>query len=299
MAKGNAERIRITSVKEDALLLDWLFLFLNDKSKQTVKSILRSGQVHVNGRIVTQFNYALKVGDKVEIEMVRQEKKSPHPMMEIVYEDADIVVINKKSGLCTIAVPNAPQIENAYHIVDQYVKIAGGPKARIFIVHRLDRDTSGLLMFAKTSRAQNILRHHWDEMVLDRLYVAVLEGKMQKMSGVVKSYLMENPNTFKVYSTKNPAGKFAITHYRILQQNEQYALAELDLETGRKNQIRVHMSDIGHPIAGDEKYGGKTDPIERMCLHAFKLKFTHPITRKIIDLETPIPVEFKNLCKER
>ena len=291
------QKIRTANITADSLLLDWLIAFLSDKSRNTVKSILKNGQVKVNGRVETAFNAPLHSGDKVEILMERPTTKQPCKGIDIVYEDDHVIVINKASGINTIAVPGAPDIPNAYHIVDQYVKIAGGKKSRIFIVHRLDRDTSGLLMFAKTSRAQEILRHNWDEMVLDRRYVAVAEGIIEPSNGVIKSYLMENERTLKVYSTRNPNGKWAVTHYRTIRCANNLTLVELNLETGRKNQIRVHLSDIQHPIIGDYKYGAQTNPIGRMALHAFMLKFTHPITGEIIDLQTPVPQQFNQIIK--
>lgn len=291
------QKIRTSVVKTDSQLLEWLIENLSDKSRNTIKSILKNGQVKVGGRVVTAFNATLHAGDKVEIDMERHAPKSPCKGIDIVYEDEHIIVINKASGINTIAVPSAPDIPNAYHIVDQYVKIDGGKRSRIFIVHRLDRDTSGLLMFAKTAKAQDILRHNWDEMVLDRRYVAVAEGVIEPINGVIKSYLMENPRTLKVYSTRNPNGKWAVTHYRTLRSASNLTLVELNLETGRKNQIRVHLSDIQHPIIGDYKYGAQSNPIGRMALHAFMLKFTHPITHEIIDLQTPIPPQFNQIVR--
>ncbi|MCR5695410.1 MAG: RluA family pseudouridine synthase [Marinilabiliaceae bacterium] len=291
------QKLRTSTVKNDTQLLDWLIEFLSNKSRSTIKSILKNGQVKVGGRVTTAFNLPLHVGDKVEIDMERRTSKTPYKGIDIVYEDEHIIVINKASGINTIAVPNAPDIPNAYHIVDQYVKIDGGKYSRIFIVHRLDRDTSGLLMFAKTARAQDILRHNWDEMVLDRRYVAVAEGVIEPSAGVIKSYLMENPKTLKVYSTRNPNGKWAVTHYRTIKSANNLTLVELNLETGRKNQIRVHLSDIQHPIIGDYKYGAHINPIGRMALHAFMLKFTHPITNEIIDLQTPIPPQFNQIVR--
>lgn len=220
-------------------------------------------------------------------------------LLHVVYEDDDVVVINKPEGLCTIAVPGHPEVPTAYHMVDQYVKEKGRKKSRIWIAHRLDRDTSGLLLFAKNSQAQNILRHNWDDIVEDRRYIAVTEGVLTPQQGRYETYLFENPVTKRMYSgnPRREGGKLAITNFYVCQSNAHYSLVELELETGRKNQIRVHLSEHGCPIVGDSKYGAKYNPLGRMGLHAFCLTFHHPKTGELIDLQTPIPESFLKLVK--
>ena len=171
------------------------------------------------------------------------------------------------------------------------------PRNKLFIVHRLDQHTSGLMVFAKTMQAKDGLQHNWNNMVRRRQYVCVVEGKLDPAEGTVKSYLAEN-SKFLVYSTDDPKeGKPAMTHYSTIKSANGYTLAEVELETGRKNQIRVHMSDLGHPIAGDRRYGAKTSPIHRLALHARTLVFIHPITRKLMEFETPIPASFASMVK--
>ncbi|MCQ2201497.1 MAG: RNA pseudouridine synthase [Bacteroidales bacterium] len=219
-------------------------------------------------------------------------------LLHVVYEDDDVVVIDKPGGLCTIAVPGHPEIPTAYHMVDQYVKETGRKRSRIWIVHRLDRDTSGLLLFAKNQQAQNILRYNWDAMVEDRRYIAVTEGVLTPQQGRYESYLFENPVTKRVYSANREGGKWAATNFYVIKSSARHSLVELELETGRKNQIRVHLSEHGCPIVGDTKYGAKYNPIGRMGLHAFCLTFHQPRTGEIIDLQTPIPECFTRIFEE-
>lgn len=219
-------------------------------------------------------------------------------LLHVVYEDEDVVVIDKPEGLCTIAVPGHPEIPTAYHMVDQYVKDTGRKRSRIWIVHRLDRDTSGLLLFAKNQQAQNILRYNWDAMVEDRRYIAVTEGVLTPQQGRYESYLFENPVTKRVYSANREGGKWAATNFYVVKSSARHSLVELELETGRKNQIRVHLSEHGCPIVGDTKYGAKYNPLGRMGLHAFCLTFHQPRTGEIIDLQTPIPECFTRIFEE-
>ena len=184
----------------------------------------------------------------------------------------------------------------AYSIMREYVKY-NNPQAKVFIVHRLDRDTSGLMMLAKTVEAKDAMQHNWNNMVLNRKYVCVVEGAVEQAEGVIKSYLAEN-SQFEVYSTDDPKkGQLAVTRYKCLRATKNYSLMEVELDTGRKNQIRVHMKDIGHPIAGDRKYGAGHSPINRLALHAQTLRFVHPITHKEMNFSTSIPMRFRSLVK--
>ncbi len=179
----------------------------------------------------------------------------------------------------------------AYNILSDYVKTQN-PDNKLFIVHRLDRDTSGLMMFAKSKGIQEQMQHNWHNIVLERKYVAVVEGMVEEPEGTIRSYLAEN-SVFQVYSTNNPEeGQLAITRYKRLSCNNRFSLMELDLETGRKNQIRVHMHDLGHSIIGDRKYGAKSSPLGRVALHALKLRFANPVTRREMNFDTPIPSRF-------
>ena len=210
--------------------------------------------------------------------------------LNIVYEDKFIVVVEKPPKLLTIATNNEKE-RTLFHKVIVYEK-AKNKNNKVFIVHRLDKDTSGLILFAKSERVKKLLQDNWNGQV-KRKYLAIVEGKLDKSSGIIKSYLNET-KTLKTYSSKKN-GKLAITKYNVLDKNKDYSLLDIEILTGRKNQIRVHMNDIGHPIIGDKKYGAKTNPLGRLGLHAYYLEFNHPITNQKVILECKEPKIFKNL----
>lgn len=271
--------------------------FRNATPKRTdVKVWLKYGHVRVNGMVTSQFNTPIKPGDIVEVNLDRPFAVLRHPRLKIVFEDDDVIVINKGYGLLSVSTDSKNKQDTAYSILRDYVK-RQDPRNKIFIVHRLDRDTSGLMMFAKNVEAQEALRHNWNNMVLDRTYVAVLEGRLEADSGLVKSHLLEN-SAYEVYSNKKSnEGKLASTHFRVLERGGGYTLAEFSLDTGRKNQIRVHAKDLGHPIVGDRKYGAKSSPIHRLALHARTLRFAHPRSRRDMRFELPIPSKFVGLVR--
>lgn len=264
---------------------------LTDRSRTDLKSWLRHGQMRVDGTVTTAFDAPIPVGGKVEVNLSRPFVVLRHPRLQLVYEDDDVIVVNKGYGLLSVGTQSHRKEESVYDILREYVKMQD-PRNKIFVVHRLDRDTSGLMMFTKTEEAMENLRHNWNNMVLDRLYVALLEGYLKEDSGYVKSRLAEN-SQFVVYSTENPdEGKLAVTHFNVLKRGNGLTLAEFSLDTGRKNQIRVHASEMGHPISGDRKYGAKESRLHRLCLHARTLRFAHPITKKDMRFELPVPAKF-------
>ncbi len=278
--------------KAEGTLLDFLFLTLKDKSRTTVKSLLAHKQVAINGRPVTQFDTPIHPSDEVSVNFDRAFNFFKHPMLRIVYEDKDLIIVDKSAGLLSMGTDTNKE-KTAYRILSDYVK-RHDLRNRIFIVHRLDRETSGLMMFAKNPRVQTALQADWDQAVLERKYVAVVEGKPEKDKGELQSYLAEN-SAMNVYSTTPEKGKLAITQYNVIKNKGRYSLVELELLTGRKNQIRVHMKEFGCPVAGDKKYGATTNPMKRLMLHASKLRFVHPITRENMVFETAIPSKFKML----
>lgn len=284
-------------VKEPTTLLPHLMASMPDSKRTTVKNYLKHNQVMVNGEVTTQFDRALNPGDEVKVNTSREFQVFGHSRVKIYYEDDDIIVIYKGYGLLSMATERdmAKKKEiTAYSILREYLK-RKDPRNKLYIVHRLDKATSGLMMFAKTKEAKEAMQHNWNNMVLERKYVAVVEGKMEQKEGVVKSYLVENAR-HEVYSTPDPEkGKLAVTYYKTLESRKGYSLVELSLETGRKNQIRVHMKDLGHPIAGDKRYGASTSPIHRVALHALTLRFAHPITRKDMYFTSAIPAAFEKL----
>lgn len=288
----NVQRIR---VEESAALLTFLFARLSGYSKTYIKTLFKNKQVSVNGRPTSQFDDALQPGDTVEIDYNRRPAEFRHPLLDIVWEDDYLIVVNKKHGLLSMATDRVKE-RTAYHLLSDYVK-KSDPSNRIFILHRLDRDTSGLMMFAKDRLTQNRLQENWNEAVTERAYLAVVEGRPEKESDLLTSYLAENTG-LKVYVTADGSGREAVTRYRVLKNNERYALLRLDLETGRKNQIRAQLESIGHPIAGDPKYGAATNPAGRLLLHACTLCFIHPVTGKEMRFETPVPSVFQAIVRK-
>ena len=281
--------------RETTQLLQFLLTAMSDRKRTTVKDYLKHRQVMVNGNVTTQFDFELQSGDNVAVNTSREFQTLRNPRLSIVYEDDDIVVVNKGYGLLSVGTDKI-KTGTAYSILRDYLKRVD-PRNKLFIVHRLDQHTSGLMMFAKNVRAKEAMQHNWNNMVLERRYVCVVEGKLEQEEGEIRSYLAET-SQHEVYSTDNPeAGQLAVTRYRVLKTANGYTLVEVQLETGRKNQIRVHMKDLGHPIIGDRRYGARTAPIHRLALHARTLVFIHPVSRKLMEFETPIPASFVSMVK--
>lgn len=281
--------------QENTALLPFLIASMPERKRTTIKELLKHNQVAVNDRPVTQFDTELGKGDTVKVNLTREFRVFYHRRMQLVYEDDDIIVVNKGYGLLSMGTDRVKE-GTAYSILREYVKWHN-PRTKLFIVHRLDRDTSGLMMFAKNEEAKVVMQHNWNNMVLNRKYLAVVEGKVDEPEGVVRSYLAET-SQYEVYSTDDPdKGQLAVTRYRTLKCKNGYTLLEVELDTGRKNQIRVHMKDIKHPIAGDRKYGAKSSPIHRLALHAQTLRFIHPVTRKEMNFSTPVPASFAKMVK--
>lgn len=274
-------------VKENEILIEFLKKTFSNLSKNSVKSLLHNEKVFVNGNMTTKYNYELNIGDVVEI----REKIAKN--IDIIYEDKDIIVINKPSGLLTVATEKEKN-KTAYHLVMEYLK-KKNKNNRIFIIHRLDKDTSGIIMFAKNERAKHLYQDNWNDIVKKRCYYAVIDGKMENKEGTIKSYLKEKGNM--VYSVKDRSGKLAITEYKVLKERKNISLLDINLKTGRKNQIRVHMKENKTPILGDLKYGEKSKLINRLALHAYKLELVNPVTKKLLTFEINMPNEFKTLFK--
>lgn len=283
----------VNDTSETKGLLEFVELKFNSRSRTSVKSWLKHGQIMVDGKITTAFDTPVNPGSEVKVNVARQFVTLRHPRLKLVYEDDDIIVIDKGYGLLSVGIPGAgnKKVESAYDILRDYVK-RQSPTNKLFVVHRLDRDTTGLMMFAKNKETMETLRHNWNNYVLQRFYVALLEGIVEDDSGIIKSHLAEN-SQYKVYSTENEdEGKLAVTSYKVLRRGKGTTLVEFALSTGRKNQIRVHASEMGHPICGDRKYGAKTKKAHRLCLHARTLRFAHPVTHKDMNFESPIPRDF-------
>lgn len=299
--KPGAERSRLRpdvilefTPPADARLLDFLYQAMPDRKRTTVKDYLRHRQVMVDGNVTSQWDTPVGPASLIRVNTSREFQTLANPRLRIVYEDDDIIVVNKGYGLLSVGTDTKRE-GTAYSILRDYVKRVN-PSNKLFIVHRLDQHTSGLMLFAKTEQAKETMQHNWNNMVLERRYVAVVEGGApEPPEGQVRTLLAEN-SEHVVYVSDNPAeGREALTEYCTLAARGNYALLELELATGRKNQIRVHMQHIGHPIAGDRKYGAKTSPIHRLALHARTLRFVHPVTRRDMNFSTPVPAAFRKM----
>ena len=272
-------------------LLNSISNFKKDLSNKTIKNYIKNGMVKVNNETITNSSYFLHDGDKIEISYSK--KIIPEYNLDILYEDDYLIAINKPCGLLSIANDKEKEI-TAYRMVSDYIK-KNNKNKYIFVVHRLDQDTSGILMFCKNEKIRDKMQDNWNTIVKKRGYIAIVDGKLSG-NGTIHTFLMENKQQF-VYSSKNNQGKEAITHYSVLKNNNNYSLVQVFIDTGRRNQIRVHLSEKGYPIVGDKKYKCESNPIKRLCLHANILEFIHPVTKKLIHIESDIPSEFKKIIK--
>lgn len=290
-AQYAADKYLEIPVRKESTLMEFLLKQMGI-SRNRAKDLLSGRAVTVDRKLTTQYNTPLSPGQLVRVLRHRQSTMLVSKYIKIVYEDKDLVVIEKNSGILSMAA-TAKQY-SIKNILDEYFAKRHF-KCTAHVVHRLDRDTSGLMMYAKNVETARALENNWRETVYDRRYVAVLCGNMPQEGGTERSFLKDNKAYITYSSTTDNGGKLAVTHYRRIRNNDSFTLAEMKLETGRKNQIRVHMADIGFPIAGDKKYGNATDPLGRLCLHAYRLNFTHPVTGEDMQFETPIPKEFLKL----
>ena len=293
--ENRPDNIKTWTVKNGGTILEVAASFLKDHTPTKLKSMLKHNQFAVNSMPMSQYDFEVHEGDTFSVNFDQSFQVFSNPRVKLVYEDEHILVINKGYGVLSMGT-DTKKDGTAYSIMREYVKYHD-PRAKVFIVHRLDRDTSGLMMLAKTIEAKEAMQHNWNNVVLNRKYIAVVEGEVKQQEGVVKSYLAEN-SQYEVYSTDDPSkGQFAVTRYKCLKATKSYSMKEVELDTGRKNQIRVHMKDLGHPIAGDRKYGAAHSPINRLALHAQTLRFVHPITRREMNFSAPIPSGFRSLVK--
>jgi len=274
-------------------LIEFLYESFPDRSRKSVKSLLERKQILIGNQIVTRFDHSIEPGTDVIVLKKSAFRNITLRKMNLLFEDDYLMVIEKSSGLLSVATDRQNE-ETAFSILKSHVKI-NNFKAQLHVVHRLDRDTSGVMMFAKSKEIQQKLQNNWDDIVTKRIYYALVEGHVIHTEGEIVSYLKEN-KFLKMYSSKTPGdGQKATTRYRVLKSNARYSLLEVELQTGRKNQIRVHLEDIGHSIAGDKKYGARTDPLRRLALHAGILEFFHPVSGERKHFETPVPAVFDRL----
>ena len=292
--KPNADYLYFT-VTEEKLLLEFLLANVNNESRTKIKATLRGRGIKVDGKTVTQFDYPLQPGMKVAVSKRKRDDlllKSRY--VKLVYEDRYLVVVEKNIGILSMAAGHSSL--NVKSVLDDYFR-KSRQRCTAHVVHRLDRDTSGLMVYAKDMETEQILEHNWHDIVYDRRYVAVVSGEVEDEGGTIANWLKDNKAYITYSSPVDNGGKYAVTHFHTLARTTEHSLVEYRLETGRKNQIRVHSADMGHPVCGDIKYGNGDDPLHRLCLHAYVLCFYHPVTRERMEFETPIPPAFKSLFK--
>lgn len=287
----NVDRYDHYVVEEEAPLLEWLLAHLKG-SKTKIKATLQGRGIKVNGKITTQFDCLLKPGAKISVSQTKKNDQFKSRYVKIVYEDRWLVVIEKNIGILSMAAGHKSL--NVKSVLDDYFK-KSGQRCTAHVVHRLDRDTSGLMVYAKDMETEQIFEHNWHEIVYDRRYVAVVSGEVEPDEGTIANWLRDNKAYVTYSSPVDNGGKYAVTHFHVLNRTTEHSLVEYQLETGRKNQIRVHSADMGHPVCGDPKYGNGDDPIHRLCLHACVLCFYHPVTGERMEFETPIPTQFRQL----
>lgn len=283
---------RILRVETEHTLLPFLLETLADQKRGDIKRLLKYGAISVNGMPVTQHDRPLAPGDEVAIDRGAA-KATPAAGLDIVYEDEAVILINKPVGLLSVATPGE-MTRTAHHVLNEYLQKRDRSRERVFVVHRLDRETSGLLLFARTTEIRQTLQDNWGS--VEKRYYAVVEGLVRRESGTIRSRLGQDETNLQVRSVrKGDEGKDAITHFRVVKMARRRTLLDVELETGRRNQIRVHLSEMNHPIVGDPRYGKKTGPGGRLALHAYKLAFDHPVTGERMVFETPLPTAFERM----
>ena len=284
--------LREFPVNKNCELLEFLLETLKGQSRNSVKSLLTNHRVSVDGAPISQYNFTLSKGDVVIISKTPIHKKT-RSNLPIIFENDEFIVINKPSGLLSIA-SDKEKGSTAYRMLSEYVQ-QKDKHNRIYIVHRLDEDTSGVFMVSKSFELKEALQNDWNNLVKKREYYAIVEGTLKQKEGTIKTYLKKNSLNLMYSVPKCNDAQLAITHYTVMQENEEYSLLDVNIDTGRKNQIRVHLGERGHHIIGDDKYGNPKNPIGRLGLHAYELDLIHPFTKKMMKFKCPMPDEFQQL----
>lgn len=289
--KTNRQNTILQEIKVTEQHVELLSFLVNKeirKSRNAAKSLLSHKQIRVNNLVVSQFNYELKSGDVVTIHKHDHKRDSKKLKgLTIIYEDKDLLIVDKETGLLSVST-GLNLKETAYNIVNNYLS-SKNAKIKAYVLFRLDRETSGLMVYAKSSEVQEDLQKTWFVNPPYRSFLAIVEGKVQDDKNTIKSWLTENKN-YQVFSSSfDNGGLLAITHYETIKTNNRFSLLSLTMDTSRKNQIRVQLQSIGHPIVGDKKYGSKISPLRRIALHANKLSFIHPVTKEKLEFESQLP----------
>ena len=294
--RGNLKTLLTFNVVEETNLINFIMVKMHGISRNRAKALITNRVVSVDNTITTHPLTELHPGSVVQLDRSKNKRAFHSKDLDIVYEDPYLFVIDKHPGVLSMS-NNTRQL-TAQAVLNRYLEKGGGRNTS-HIVHRLDRDTSGLMVYAKDVQTQQTLVDGWQELVTDRRYIALVEGELEKAQGCIRSWLTEDKRFVTHSSPVDNGGKYAVTHYNVLTSSNDYSLVECVLETGRKNQIRVHMADLGHPVVGDSKYGSSEDPMRRLGLHAYMLCFTHPVTGKRMRFETPVPACFEKCLNEK
>ena len=288
--RNNLKTLLTFNVLKEAILIEFIMEKMHGISRNRAKALITNRVVLVNNTITTHPLAELRPGAVVQLDRSKHKKSFHCKELDIVFEDPYLFIIDKHPGLLSMS--NNSRQQTVQTVLNRYLEKGGGRNTS-HLVHRLDRDTSGLMVYAKDVQTQQSLINGWQQLVTDRRYIALVEGELENQRGRIQSWLTEDKRFITHSSPVDNGGKFAVTHYNVLSSSNGYSLVECELETGRKNQIRVHMADLGHPVVGDRKYGSDKDPMRRLGLHAYMLCFTHPVTGKHMRFETPVPALFE------
>lgn len=294
--KKNIKTLLTFKVVADCILIEFVMEKMHGISRNRAKALISNRVVLVNNVITTHPLTELKAGQVVQLDRSKHKMSFHSNELDIVFEDPYLLVVDKHAGLLSMS--NNSRQQTVQTVLNRYLE-KGGNRATSHLVHRLDRDTSGLMVYAKDVQTQQSLINGWQQLVTDRRYLALVKGELENKRGRIQSWLTEDKRFITHSSPIDNGGKYAVTHYNVLTSSNGYSLVECELETGRKNQIRVHMADLGHPVVGDHKYGSEEDPMRRLGLHAYMLCFTHPVTGKHMCFETPVPALFEKCLNEK
>lgn len=294
--KKNIKTLLTFKVVADCVLIEFIMEKMHGISRNRAKALISNRVVLVNNTITTHPLTELKAGQVVQLDRSKHKMSFHSNELDIVFEDPYLLVVDKHAGLLSMS--NNSRQQTVQTVLNRYLE-KGGNRVTSHLVHRLDRDTSGLMVYAKDVQTQQSLINGWQQLVTDRRYLALVKGELENNRGRIQSWLTEDKRFITHSSPIDNGGKFAVTHYNVLTSSNGYSLVECELETGRKNQIRVHMADLGHPVVGDHKYGSEEDPMRRLGLHAYMLCFTHPVTGKHMCFETPVPALFEKCLNEK